>query len=567
MRLALLWLAVLVSLLVLGTLLWPRATARAGASLDPTAAARREEDPQTVSLAAPDAAPPTPLVEAPPEAVTAELAPPPAEVKAGRKTAEVLVQVLSEEEGTPVTGVELEADPLPFDGGTGDGGERWGWTGHTDALGRARLRLAPGPVRISCPRQPERGVEVALAPDARSAVTLLLRTRADLDFHLRILDSESKEPLPGAVVRVESGLALHRYLTGATERALADEQGFAVLRLPSWSLISVEVSAPDHGFATVQLAGDHPSRERVKEVLLAPGARLEGLVVDAAGAPLPRVRVSVKAQEWNLNAPDPDVLGGLVAAPEDREWAALSRADGRYELSGLPVGMDLNLEVRHELHLVVQEFRALRLAPGEVRVRNFRVGQGGTIQGVLLDAGGGPVAERALWLLSGSQPRMFRWHEAPFARTFTDDEGRFSFESIPAGAWLCGPGPAALEDSADAALPLGQVVELPPGVPGVEVELRLPEGAFVDGRCVGLDGEPVADATVLILGSGRSLDTRSAQDGTFALGPLPPGTYELRAQGTDGHVASGTTLLVRAGGNPVLLQLRPASAHRPAAVE
>ena len=81
---------------------------------------------------------------------------------------------------------------------------------------------------------------------------------------------------------------------------------------------------------------------------------------------------------------------------------------------------------------------------------------------------------------------------------------------------------------------------------------RDPVRAF-GGRVLRADGGPARDAWVLIPDLGRSAVTGA--DGRFDIRGVPDGTYELRARGTDGAVATATAAIP---GPPVTLQLASA---------
>ena len=78
---------------------------------------------------------------------------------------------------------------------------------------------------------------------------------------------------------------------------------------------------------------------------------------------------------------------------------------------------------------------------------------------------------------------------------------------------------------------------------------REPVRAF-GGRVLRADGGPAGDAWVLVAELGRSAAT--AADGRFDIRGVPDGTYEIRARGTDGTVASAKTAVP---GPPLTLQL------------
>ena len=565
--------AALAILVAAGGALWLSRPAREGRAVEHPASAARgaAADAPPAELAGgsapgsalrerveePEAAPPPSAVAGPLPPIEREPAPAPD----GR--AELVVRVASAEDGAPLSEVWLREEPWPEERSRDAQGTREKVIpmAQTDAEGRARFELPAGGTRISCFGQEDPDLKVELAPGEKREATLLLRSRADRDVCLRLIDARSRAPLGGVRIELKGLEFVGGFVTGATLAALSDAEGYAILRLPSWLPLSADVSHAGYGPLSLDLQGEHRDREHAMEVLLVRGARLEGFVADAAGAPLERARVSAKAPGGVVNDAQPNVLiDKVMPIGLDREWASSTGPDGRYALEGLPTGVALGLEVRSAGRLVAQEPEALRLEPDEVRVRDFRVEAQGIVRGVLLDHGGRPVPGQVLLLLHGREARMLEGLEPYFALASTDPAGRFAFDGIPPGTWLIGPTPP--EASApDAVLPLAQAVELPRGVPLVEVELRLPESLFVRGRCLGPGEEPVAGVHLSAFAGGIGASAESGADGAFLLGPFQRGALELRARGTDAYAATAP-LRVRAGDAGVVVPLARAARVR-----
>ncbi len=551
MRLALLSAAALLALVALGALLWLRPPSRSTEAGPARAVVEQEAARGEAELApaAPDgeiqrsALPEEAPADSPAPALAQEAQ---GTLADGHELAILDVQVLADEDGRPVQDVYLRFEALL-------GGEDLRPPSMTDAAGSVIASLPAGTVRVSCNGQPDRSLELELAPGKHHVATLKVRRDADVDFHLRLVDAGTGEPIPRALVRPDR--SMHPYLIGATATARADDLGFATVRLASWADWWCQVSAEGYGSAKLRLAGDHGSRGQAMTVRLARSARLEGVVLDD-GAPLERARVSAKVSELALNARNPDLLIGLAFPVPEQEWTAVSLAGGRYELAELPSGVDLTLEVSARGELVLQEVDALRLEPGEVRVRDIRLFAPGAIEGVVLDAGGAPAKGVHLLLVRGSEPRMLDGSEPDSVQTRTDKQGRFAFQRVPPGTWLIGPlalvGPK--ERGRAPEVPLAQVVELPPGVAVIQVELHLLQSLLIEGRCVGPDGEAVGEANVFTLLAGSSVNVTSTADGAFALGPLPPGEYQLFADKRQ-ELTLGEPLLARAGDRDVIVRL------------
>jgi hypothetical protein len=472
-------------------------------------------------------------------------------------TAELTVLVLGEEDGAPLAGVSIFDQPWPVQPFPEDYSKEATRTGED---GRVTLHLPAGGTRIYEVSQADRELIVELAAGEKRDAVLRLRSHADQDFVLLILDAGSGKPLPGAHVDVESFGFPEEWIAGAKGSAIADERGFAELRLSAWLALTGEVTCPGYSPLGVPLEGSHTDREHALQVLLARGARLEGLVVDGSGAPLAGASVTGKMLEWG--ASNPNLVMGNLSWPAEQKWTCKTGADGRYALLELPPGIDLGLQLHHAKRLIMEVPEALRLEPGEVRVRDFRVEPPGRIRGVVLDAAGEPVKRQALWLVPGSEARMLYTLDDPVGEAATDDKGRFSFELVPPGTWLVGLAPEELDVNARQ---LAQVIELPPGVPEIEVVLRLPAGLLVSGRCVGPAGEPMGGASMTAFGGGVSAGGTSKADGAFVLGPFPPGKVYVGAAELRGYAPEDRW--VQAGDSDIVLLFAPVAHIRGTVVD
>jgi len=146
-------------------------------------------------------------------------------------------------------------------------------------------------------------------------------------------------------------------------------------------------------------------------------------------------------------------------------------------------------------------------------------------------------------------PASFMGFERPPTAT-TDDQGRFRFEGVAPGRYR------AAAQKAGFALPFGgqrpmHEVEVSSAGGAAAVELVLQRGAVIAGRVVDAAGEPVVDARVTAMRSGRAVLGNAMPDaaaaarmprfvpagpgaqtndlGEFRLHSLPPGEYVVQA--------------------------------------
>jgi hypothetical protein len=327
---------------------------------------------------------------------------------------------------------------------------------------------------------------------------------------------------------------------------------------------------------------DRAYNDRQARELLVPlqrPARIRGLVVQPDEKPAPGVSVSVETR----SAP-----GAPLRVPR----AVVTGADGRFELAvdgGGNYRFDLDDAAR------TSSSRRIEVAPGAVQDVVLRQLATWTISGQVMRPLGSPVTSLSDWSVTfWPEPRAELGdadlrHRSKRYLAKTDDDGRFEIEIdrpmqglvVTCGeAWGLADPPRVLVDAEH---------------PHVEVELRLCEPAWIEGRCVDEQGAPVVGEAVRcktaesLAPAARATNlslfgdtqTVTAADGTFRLGPLhprglydlwayigedderrtlsaravPPGTRDLLfGLGSDREMNASVTLLVHsgdAGGGPV----------------
>ncbi|MBI5431283.1 MAG: sigma-70 family RNA polymerase sigma factor [Planctomycetes bacterium] len=462
--------------------------------------------------------------------------------------------------GAELVGRTLGADGLELGGlelgGTEPGGTKLGGM----ALGRVdvRVRAADGSRTMTSSEDDGRWRVTGLAPgtyrvdafDARGAhatcsVELAAGERRTLDLTLhrtasvrgRVLDAVSRAPLSDAEVSLEPD---------AGTSALTDDRGEFSLAVPA-ALDRVQLRVREAQHVTRRIAIEPLPREGlVLELALERGRRAEGAVLDVDGSPLPYASVAAVADVW------------IGARHEFDRVSGRTDANGVFQLDGLRPDLQHSLLVWHagraprdvsfppnERELELVDLGRVQLAPGSTTTGRV-LGEGraprGKIELVLLDLG--PRGTRS----ASVEPSRWAAGRA-FARTRTDEVGRFVFEDLPEGAWWVGTATAASRERASAEfdLAVGERVEL---------ELFAPAGAVVRGTVRDPAGVPVEGAT--IAATRAPDDTRSTQserDGSFELAGLTADVWELRATPPAERELAPTTRTVHAPMDGVVLDL------------
>ena len=317
-----------------------------------------------------------------------------------RRAARLLVEVL-DPTGAPAQGVSLtltgpdtdlteqvdEKGALTVFGPLGEGAYKL--VIQSDAWGDATLELLlePGDNHVSHALQPPLHLRGRVqGPGGKPAVVYAVSARLPGDYEeVSISDGEQEE----------GAFALKVPHAGPWEiRALGEHQADAALT----------ARAPAEGLVLV----------------LQPKAAARVTVTGPSG---PEVQARVHYRATELNTPAPELLtymeGGHVAGGSTDER-------GVAELWGLPPGPG-RLIVSAE-GLLPREVPVQAGDPGTVVEVAVRLEPGATVSGRVVDEGGGPVADAAVWAIVEGGPTA--GHEPQG----TDEQGAFVLKGVPPGA-------------------------------------------------------------------------------------------------------------------------------------
>ncbi|WP_141007124.1 carboxypeptidase regulatory-like domain-containing protein [Nocardioides humi] len=275
---------------------------------------------------------------------------------------------------------------------------------------------------------------------------------------------------------------------------------------------------------------------------LALGGSISGTVTDDEGTPLGGV----------------DVYAYPIASGTSRGTS--TDAEGRYSIGGLaPSDYTLEFtppygtEYLREYYDNVQSYAdaaTLTVTSGASLTADAVLGTGGRIFGTVTDGEGDPATD--VWVA------VYDESGAQVAGASVGDDGSYSVNVLP-GTYRVGfsgdVGGAYVYEYHEAATTLAAAtpVEVADGAAvGIDHQFGLP--GTISGVVTGDDGQPLEGVRVHV-GSGSSDDYRSVlattgADGGYAV-QLPPGTYWLTFESTDGRYEDGTAdeVAVTAGDN------------------
>lgn len=276
--------------------------------------------------------------------------------------------------------------------------------------------------------------------------------------------------------------------TGEAELALAPGTWAIYARAPGL--------APGAAWALV--SGDEAA---LAEVRLEPGETLHGRVVDLDGDPVPGAEVTVTANEWQSDLPPPREERAPVG-PDG--GFAFTCAPGSYVVEVAAEGFE---DRSQEVELPDDEPLELVLAPA--------ASVGGTIRA----AGGAPAPGAEVGLSWALTERA-------------DERGRYFLSVAEPGVLLV---TARWNGQAGS---LGILVSSGEIVGGVDIDLQ--EGAAVEGVVRTQSGAPAVEVPVHAWKDEELVaSTTTGLGGDYRLDALPPGEYELGAEG-EGPDSSAT---------------------------
>jgi len=473
------------------------------------------------------------------------------------------VQVLAAETAEPLTGVPMALRPLEGDWRSESVGRSRGSADEellTDGDGRCEYLIPAGRafvLTVNTFEQRDLESQVAsvapLAGGERRSMKVRIATGRGAVWHGLAMDADTGRGLAGARIYVLANTSIG----GAIGEPLsADTDGRFDVEVPGWSQRRVRVEAPEHASVQVELGPGAEEPSRPVLVRLERCGQLQLRVSNAAGATLSGVAVELSAQTSGLAGLD------ALASDEAEHWAGRTDEDGICPFTELPPRMPLTLELSSTDGLRRSIPDAILLQPGERASRSFVIDSGCTIEGLVADPEGVPIAGLELWLASQNLPGPYlepRLEESLTGRVTSGEDGRFRFEQVPGGVWWIGPAPGGAmgRDPQQDVAPLALEVLIDEEERTHSLALTAWPAHSIRGRVVDSNGNSVANARVDAMAreSGWRIESSADEMGAFVLGPFSSGLYELRALGTRDECASEIAV-VREGTQDVLLRLR-----------
>ncbi|QSQ11836.1 carboxypeptidase-like regulatory domain-containing protein [Myxococcus landrumensis] len=311
------------------------------------------------------------------------------------------------------------------------------------------------------------------------------------------------------------------YDLAGTVDSYTNEQGRFLLSLtePGIHIITPEAD----GFLGTSVEVEAPARD--VKLVMNPGARLQGLVVDARGEPIPEVTLTL----WD--GKEKELLVSM--GPSDEH--------GRFSVGGLPSGGPFSLKAEFEVGGIHRTSVPVELRDTETTKVTVRMDTGLSVSGVVVDEAGVPVADVGVHGASLEESNARSMDEespsdsvVPSIAT-TDAQGRFTLHHVPPGAcrlMIQKQGYVLRGDPATDSEPLPHDprVIVPAGAKDVRLVL-LYQGS-IRGRLMREDYSPITRFNI-------NEEPRRDPLGAFRVPVDPPGNMTLTLE------APGLTRLVR----------------------
>jgi len=236
---------------------------------------------------------------------------------------------------------------------------------------------------------------------------------------------------------------------------------------------------------------------------------ITGTVSDMDTGALDGVEVSLTDANGNIVATTTTAGGGLYSFP------GYFATDG-YQITATPPP--------GKIGVVSTGTADLRTADAVV---DLTVRDIASLSGTVTDAGGGVAGVTVI--ATGPDGTL---------TTTTDGDGNYSFPLIGDGTY-----------DVTITVPGGTVAATPAtrnetvaGTDLTDVDFELARLGSVSGTVKDAEGNPIGDVTISIDGPDGTSTTTTSTDGTYLVGDLPPGTYEVSVTSPDGYTVDGPTI-------------------------
>lgn len=429
------------------------------------------------------------------------------------------------------------------------------------AAGDARGAKSGPPVEAPASDAASSGAPAADLPPLRARVRVVARESGEAIEGAELLAWERP---PAERIGAELDVAT------AARLATSDAEGLAAPTMPA-QVDALVVRAAGYGLAWCTRARLEEESAAPAVVALEREGRLIARVSGPGGAAVAGARVVVFVQQIDVTRPI-EARSRFQFFPRLR-LDALTTVEGEAQIGALPSWVDLAVALEPPQGAAaaapVEPQGALRLAPGETIVREWRLGGGIALEGRLVDEQGVALPDAQLWVLAlddaaAAERRLLVPGDEPHvqAGAFTDAEGRFRIEGLAPGRRFVGPAPwtrGRVGHADHGLVALAVAIELREGTVVHPLELVGVRGRFVSGQAVDGQGGGVAGRLEYesLAPEAAGVVEHAVADfhGMFRVGPVLPGEVALQFVPQEARHARPGRLVVEAGRDDVVIEV------------
>lgn len=446
-------------------------------------------------------------------------------------------------DSNPIAGAEIEAKPLFTNQRRRLARQASGSLSRSQPDGRFRITgLVPDDgalLRVSKTGYGPKEVRLE-APIGREPVRVVMTK--GLIGKGRVVN-EDDQPIAGAEIflRPADPSQNRRWASFGQQReetpadAVSDAEGLFEIRDLAAGRFDLEARADD--FAPTHAPGleipEEVSPIDLGTLVMTPGARLQGKVVDPQGQPIVDAMVLVVEQRSRMPATF------LVQLVGQQEPDTTTDVEGRFTISDRTRGEAVHLVIGKDgfLPQVLASVRAPTEKPLRVTLR-----RGSSVSGRVIDDSGLPVAAALVMVHPEGGGSSGRY--SPSSRqTNTDEDGTFEVDNVEPGNATVTTRASGFQEFQLSGL------EVPADRPLTDLQIELEAGATIRGTVTLADGSPAIDAFVML---GDHSGTRQNKgfaatdgEGHYELTGIPYGNHRLSATDTEGRRAATSVILDR----------------------
>lgn len=305
--------------------------------------------------------------------------------------------------------------------------------------------------------------------------------------------------------------------------ATSDEDG--LFRVEGVEPGTIEVRAAAAGYQAAQIKNleARPGQDlKGVEVVLSPGAVVEGRVLSPSGRPVAGARVAVAELESRGGQFNPS--------------GAISDGEGRYRMDGIAPGPRA-VEAEHPDYR--RALRELDVRLGE-NTLDLTLEGGSEVRGRVVDEGGAPVANARVSLRQG-------WRSWELPSDTSGPDGSFNLSSVPEGTYTITAQKEGFANDQE-----GQELVVA-GASVAGVEIKLSRGGAIAGQLLGLEFTELSRVQIRVHRDMRSGTV--SPDGSYRIDNVAPGTWRVVASLPDGSRQAEGEATLEAGVPEVRLDL------------